>query len=468
MDVGSGLLNWAGALIASGEVTSLDAAAELARANLLPARLQMALTLGFHIVLACFGVGMPVLMLAAEWRYLRTGAAAWKVLARRWSKAFAVLFAIGAVSGTVLSFELGLLWPEFMGRWGAVIGLPFTMEGFAFFLEAIFAGIYLYGWDRLPAKVHWWCGVPVAVAGFFSALFVVTANAWMNAPTGYRIARGEIIEVDPVGAMMSAAAGAEAAHMIVAAYLVTGFSVAAYYGVQLLRDAGDMYSRRAMGLGLLLAVPLVPVQMAVGDWAAKVVAKTQPVKLAAMEGQFETERGAALRIGGVPDMEAGETRYAVELPGMLSWLAYGDFEAEVRGLEEFASEDLPPVPVVHYAFQVMVGIGSVMLAATAWSAWSFARRRAWPESRWFLWLIVALGPLSVVALEAGWVVTEVGRQPWIVAGEMRTAEAVTTAPGVWWVLAATLSIYTVIGTTTVVILRQLGRLPIGEVGDGAG
>jgi len=430
--------------------------------NLLPARLQMAFTLGFHIILACFGVGLPVLILAAEWRYLRTGDKLWKTLARRWSKAFAVMFAVGAVSGTVLSFELGLLWPEFMGKWGAVIGLPFTMEGFAFFLEAIFAGIYLYGWDRLPKRVHWLTGWPIAVSGFFSAFFVITANAWMNAPAGFRLVDGKIVDIDPIAAMFNAASGAQITHMIVTAYLVTGFSVASFYAWQLVRDRTCEYNQRALTLGLLLALPLVPVQIGVGDWAAKVVADTQPVKLAAMEGIFQTTTRAPLHIGGFPDQATRETKYAIKIPGLLSWMAYGDINAEVKGLNEFPDGDTPPVAVVHIAFQVMVAIGTAMLLVAGWCGVSYLMTRGWPKSKMFLWTVIALGPLSVVALQAGWIVTEVGRQPWIVQGFMRTSEAVTNAPNVWTVFIVTMAMYGVIGVGTLAILRQLGGAPLTE------
>jgi cytochrome d ubiquinol oxidase subunit I len=438
-------------------------AADVALSNLLPARLQMALTLGFHIVLACLGVGLPVLMTAAEWRFLRTGDELWRTLARRWSKAFAVLFAVGAVSGTVLSFELGLLWPDFMERWGAVIGLPFTMEGFAFFLEAIFVGIYLYGWDRLPPRVHWLVGWPIVASGFLSALFVVTANAWMNAPAGFRLADGKVVDVRPIAAMFNAASGAQVTHMLVAAYLVTGFMVASYYAVALLRNANDLYSRRALVLALALCLPLAPLQVAVGDWAAKTVAATQPVKLAAMEGQFQTQPRAPLRIGGLPDADQRRTDFDLEIPGGLSWLAYGDVDAQVKGLDDFPRDAQPPVAVVHIAFQLMVGIGSLMLAVAIWTAVSLVRARPWQPSRLYLRTIVLLGPLSVLALEAGWIVTEVGRQPWIVQGYMRTADAVTSAPGVWTVFATTVAIYTMIGAALFVTLRRLARVPLDEV-----
>lgn len=453
--------------------------------NLLPARMQMAFTLGFHIVLACFGVGLPVIMLWAEGRFLKTGEVVYRVIAKRLSKAFAVLFAIGAVSGTVLSFELGMLWPGLMGKFGGVIGLPFTMEGFAFFLEAIFVGIYLYGWDRLTPRLHWWTGVPIAVAGFLSAAFVVCANAWMNCPQGFRLEGDQVVDIDPFAAMFNPASGAQVVHMILAAYMVTGFCVAAYYAAALLlagkkgslkdnsQNASEAakesdsstvlridYCRKAMGLGLWLAIISTPPQMVVGDWAAKVVAASQPVKLAAMEGQYETEVGAPLRIGGIPDDDAEVTRYSIDVPKMLSFLAYADFEAEVKGLKDFPKENWPPTKVVHMAFQIMVGIGSFCMLLVVWAVVVRIRKKQFPASRLFLWAIVASGPLTALALEAGWTVTEVGRQPWIVQGVMRTSEAITDAPGVWSVFYITLAIYTVLGLSTVFVLRLLARIPL--------
>ncbi|GIW98454.1 MAG: cytochrome ubiquinol oxidase subunit I [Pirellulaceae bacterium] len=441
----------------------LGAAAE----NLLPARLQMAVTLGAHIILASLGVGLPVLMLAAEWRYLRTGNRHWYVLTKRWSKAFAVMFPIGAVSGTVLSFELGLLWPEFMGRWGSVIGMPFTMEGFAFFLEAIFAGIYLYGWDRLSARAHWYIGWPIAIAGFFSAFFVVTANSWMNVPSGFQLVDGTLKNVDPLAAMFNPATGAQVTHMILAAYLVTGFVVAAFYARQLLKDAHNDYARRALSLSLWIALPLAPVQLIIGDWSAKVVAETQPVKLAAMEGLYETTAQAPLHLGGWPNDQAKQLDYAIALPGVLSWLAYGDPNAVVLGLEEFPPEEVPPVAIVHIAFQIMVAIGTAMVLLALWGGIAYVRKGSWPRSRAFLWAIWWMGPCSVAALEAGWIVTEVGRQPWIVQGYMKTAEAVTEAPGIWPVFAITIFIYLALGVATVLVLRHMASVPVEEVQDGS-
>lgn len=430
--------------------------------NLLAARLQMAFTLGMHIIVACLGVGLPVLMLAAEAMSLRTRDPGWRLLARRWSKAFAVLFAVGAVSGTVLSFEIPLLWPEFTRHFGAVIGLAFSLEGFAFFVEAIFAGIYIYGWDRLPARTHWLTGIPVALSGFMSAWFVVTANAWMNTPQGFRIVHDKLVEADPIAAMFNPATGAQTAHMILAAYVVTGFIVAGYYAVLRLRGDSREYVRRAMLTAASLGLLAIPLQILSGDWAAKVVARTQPIKLAAMEGHFHTSARAPVLIGGLPDMDRRETPWAVAVPGVLSFLAHGDFNARVRGLEEFPRENWPPVPVVHVAFQIMIGAGFAMLGLAVWAGVSLVCYRQYPDSRLFWQALVTASPLSVIAMEAGWVVTEVGRQPWIVQGFLRTKDAVTHAPGMPLVLLVTVGIYAVLTIGANVVLRHLARIPLME------
>jgi cytochrome bd ubiquinol oxidase subunit I len=441
--------------------------ASVVLAGLLEARVEMAITLGLHIVLASLGVGMPLLMTFAEWRAMKTGDAGWRRLARRWSEAFAVLFAVGAVSGTILTFELGLLWPGFMGRFGSVIGLPFTLEAFAFFLEAVFLGIYLYGWDRVGPRVHLFSGVVVAVAGAASAVFVVTANAWMNAPTGFTIVDGKVVDVRPFEAMTGPAAGAQATHMLLAAYVVAGFLVAGVYALRRLRGHDGLHERRATGVALALALGLMPLQVWVGDWAGKVVAKTQPVKFAAMEGQFKTEARAPLRIGGLPDEEAGVTRFAIEIPGGLSWLAHGDADAVVVGLDAVPPRDRPPVAVVHLAFQAMVGAGSAMLLLAVVAGVSLLRKRRLPSTRAFLLAVVAGAPLSVVALEAGWIVTEVGRQPWIVQGVMRVEEAVTQAPGTGLLLVASLLVYGLLAAGTTVVLLRLARRPLEGDGHGA-
>jgi cytochrome d ubiquinol oxidase subunit I len=435
--------------------------------DLVYARLQMAISLGFHIVFACIGIGMPLLMAIAEWRWLRTGNEAAKQLTKQWAKGTAVFFAVGAVSGTVLSFELGLLWPKFMEHAGGLIGFPFSLEGFAFFTEAIFLGIYLYAWDRIPRWAHWAAGVVVGISGLASAVFVVMVNAWMNTPTGFEFnaATGEFSHIDPVAAMFSPAWKAQAIHMVIAAYMATAFGAAGVHALRLLKDRSSEFHREALRITMAVALVSAVLQPISGDYAAKVVARTQPVKLAAMEGQFETERGAPLRIGGWPDAQAGVTRYAIDIPRALSFLAYGDFDAEVKGLHEFPRDEWPPVAVVHTAFQVMVGLGSLMLAVGAWwgaSAWR-ARRRGGLLGVWVLRAIALCTPTGFVAVEAGWVVTEVGRQPWIVHGVMRTSEAVTPMPGLVGPFVTFTLVYVALaGVVAVVFWRRVRG--VGERG----
>lgn len=429
----------------------------LAISNLEAGRAQMAVSLGFHIVFASLGIGLPVLLLFAEYRANRTGDAVWMRLAKRWAKAFGILFAVGAVSGTVLSFSLGLFWPGLLSRWGSVIGLPFALEAFAFFLEAIFLGIYLYGWDRLSPWTHWWSGVPVAISGAASAWFVVTANAWMHTPTGFRLEDGALVDVDPIGAMLNASTPVMTTHMLLAAYMATGLGVAAVYAIGMLRGRRDDYHRRGMATGLVLGLALAPVQVVVGDWAARHVAETQPVKLAALEGQWETEAHAPLRIGGIPFPGDEETRFAIEIPGGLSWLAYGDSSAVVEGMLEVPPADRPNTVLVHLAFQAMVAIGTGLLALGAWTAIGRWRRKRLPDGRWFLRAVLVAGPAAFVAIEAGWIVTEVGRQPWIVQDLLRTSDAVTTRAGIGWHLAATILVYTLLGVACSWLLLRLAR-----------
>ena len=423
-------------------------------ADLLAARTLMALALGFHILFAVAGIAMPLLMAIAEWRWLRTGQPTWLVLTKRWAQGTAILFAVGAVSGTVLSFLLGLLWPRFMAFAGPIFGLPFALEGFAFFTEAIFLGIFLYGWERVSPWLHWASGVVVALSGALSGVFVVTANAWMNTPAGFRLADGRAVDIDPLAAMLNPSAFGQALHMALAAYAAVGFAVAALHASRLLRDPASDFHRKALALALAVGGAAALVEPLSGDLLARQVALTQPVKLAAMEGQFRTERGAPLRLGGLPDVEARETRHALEIPGALSLLAFHDPQATVRGLEEFPRADWPPVVVVHLAFQLMVACGSVMALVALVGAWLAWRHAALPDRRWYLRALVACGPLGFVAIEAGWTVTEVGRQPWIVQGVMRTAEAVTPVPGLLLPLVATSLLYLLLGFVVLELLRR--------------
>ena len=408
--------------------------------DFLAARSQMAMSLAFHIIFAAIGIGMPLLMVIAEALWLRTRDETYLTLAKRWAKGTAILFAVGAVSGTVLSFELGLLWPGFMRFAGPIIGMPFSLEGFAFFTEAIFLGVYLYGWKRVSPRVHWLAGALTAISGAISGVFVVMANAWMNTPTGFRMQGGQPADIDPVAAMFNPSWFQQTLHMTIAAYLATAAAVAGIHAFMLLRHPADRFHRRALGIALWVLAISAVLQPISGDHSAKVVAKTQPAKLAALEGQFRTERGAPLRIGGLPDPASETTRYALEIPRGLSFLAHGDFDAEVVGLDQFKPEDRPNPVVVHLAFQVMVAAGMALMGLGLLCALLAWRRRGLPRQRWLLWLIVLGGPLGFVAIEAGWVVTEVGRQPWVIYGLVRTADAVTPMPG----LAVTFTTFTIL------------------------
>ena len=426
--------------------------------DLLAARTQMAISLGFHIVFAEIGVAMPLMMLLAEWRWRRTGERAYLDLAHRWAKGTAVLFAVGAVSGTVLSFELGLLWPGFMRYAGALIGMPFSLEGFAFFLEAIFLGIYLYGWERVGPRAHLAAGAVVALSGAASAVFVVMVNAWMNTPTGFTLdAAGGFATIDPVAAMRSPAAFQQALHMLLASYAATGMAVAGVHAFMLLRGAGRDFHLRALTIALLVGAPAALLQPLSGDVSARVVATTQPVKLAALEGQWATERGAPLRIGGWPDAAREETRWALEIPYGLSLLAFHDPYAEVKGLRTVVPADRPPVAVVHLAFQTMVGLGSTMALVALWAAWTLWRRRALAEQRGLLRALVVVAPFGFLATEAGWIVTEVGRQPWVVQGLMRTSAAVTPMPGLVVPMLLFTLLYLGLGAIVVALITSLVR-----------
>jgi cytochrome bd ubiquinol oxidase subunit I len=426
------------------------------------ARQQMALSLGSHIIIACLGMTFPFFVVFTEWRGQRTGDKVYDTLARRWAKAMAVLFAVGAVSGTILSFEFGILWPGWMGKYGDVMGLPFAMEGFAFFLEAIFVGIYLYGWDRLPPRVHLLTGVPIGIAGVASAFFVVAANGWMNAPAGFDIVDGEVTNIDPWAAMFNSALWPQATHMILAAFIVAGCLVAMPYAWALLHGKTDRYHRLGLAIPLTIALVTVPFQIVVGDWAARHVAHKQPVKLAAMEGLYETQDGAPIHLGGW-FTDDGDIRGGIRIPNGLSLLAFHDPSATVQGLDSAPPADRPPVNVVRIAFQLMVAIGFALLGLGLWMLLAWWKRRTLPASRWFLWAAVLAGPASVVALEAGWVVTEVGRQPWIVYEVMRVADAVTTAPNIRYGYFLLLFVYTVLAIATVYVLRRLARIPLPDI-----
>jgi cytochrome d ubiquinol oxidase subunit I len=426
---------------------------------LFEARQMQALSFAVHIPIVCFGIAFPAFVLLLEGLWLRTGDTLYRTIAKRWSKVMLALFAVGVVTGTILSFELGLLWPNFMATFGEVFGLGFTLEAFSFFVEAIFIAIYVYGWDRLSPWAHFLSGIPVVVAGFMGSLMVITVNAWMNNPSGFMLEGGRVSDVRPLDALFgNDYLWHELVHMYVAGFIVAGFLTAAVYAFAWLRGRRGRYEHIALVVPLTIAALAAPVQIVVGDWAARSVAREQPTKLAAFEGLYESEAGAPVHLGGWYDGD--EIRYGVPLPRLLSLLSFHDPSARVEGLEEVSAEERPPVNVVRIAFQTMVGIGFVLAGISAFYVFVWLRRKRLPRSTWFYRAVVAAGPLSVVALIAGWVTTEVGRQPWVVYGQMRTEEAVTGASGVPVGYASLVLVYAGLLSAIVWILRRLARAPV--------
>jgi cytochrome d ubiquinol oxidase subunit I len=424
---------------------------------LFEARQMQALSLAVHIPLVCFGIAFPVLVLFAEYRYLRTGDELYRVLARRWSRIMLALFAVGVVTGTILSFELGLLWPVWIQDFGNVFGLGFTLEGFSFFLEAIFIGIYAYGWDRLKPRTHFLTGIPVALAGVAGSLFVISVNGWMNHPSGFTLRDGRAVGVHPWQALFANPMfWSEYIHMYFAAFIVCGFLLGGVYAWALLRGRRGRYERTALGIAMAAASAAAPLQVIVGDWAARDVATYQPVKLAAIEGLAHTTRGAAEHILGWYNGHA--VVWGIEIPRLLSILAFHNPNAVVKGLDIVPIADQPPVNVVRLSFQTMVGIGTLL--ALLGLVWLFLRFRRRAAPRWVLRAVVAAGPLSVVALITGWITTEVGRQPWIVYDVMRVSAAVTGASGIPVGYGTLVLAYLILAIIVLAILRRLARAPL--------
>jgi cytochrome d ubiquinol oxidase subunit I len=424
------------------------------------ARAQMGLSLAFHMAFAAAGVALPLFMVIADALHLRSGAPEWRELARRMAKGTSILFAVGAVSGTVLSFELGLLWPTFMGTFGEVVGLPFALEGFAFFTEAIFLGIYLYGRERLSPRLHLAAGVMVAASGLLSAFFVTLVNACMNLPAGFTMAGGRPVDIDPLAAMFSPPWPHQTLHALLACYQATAFALAGIHAAVLLRHPGSALFRKAFGLSLAVACVTALLQPLSGHDSAHSLAEMQPAKLAAAEAHFHTGRHAPILIGGIPDEERREVEGAIRIPHGLSLLATMRLDGEVKGLDAFPREDWPPVGRTHLAFDAMVGAGSAMALVALVAGVLAWRRRGLPDQRWFLRAVVASGPLGLVALEAGWCVTELGRQPWVVHGALRTRDAVTPFPYLaapFWLFTL---VYVFLGVAVVYLLyRQLRAAP---------
>src|SRR5690349_21551283 len=437
---------------------SIDALPLAASAsNLLAAREQMAFTLGFHIVLSCLGVALPATILVANYIGLKKRDGDAIELAKRWSKAMAVTFAVGAVTGTVLSFEFGLLWPEFVDRFGAAFGVAFAIEGIFFFVEAIFLAVYIYGWKRLKPWAHFWSGVPMVITGIGGAFSVVAANAWMNQPQGFTLnAAGKVTDVEPLKVLFNPATGYEVTHMILAAYMVVGFLVASIYAVGMLKGRRDRLHRLGLVIPLTIACIVTPIQLFVGDTAAREVADHQPAKFAGMECIQETGTHQAEYIGGICTDDG--VKGAIRIPNLDSFLVGFSSDTKVVGLEDIPADERPPAnTLLHLSFDTMVGIGTALLALGAWFGFVWWRRRDIPATPWFLRAVSLSGAGAILALWAGWIVTEVGRQPWIVQGYMRTSEAVTDAEGLWFVFAMVLALYAAIGTIAILILRAMSR-----------
>lgn len=426
--------------------------------ELVAARLQMATSMVFHIVFAAIGMVMPYFMMVSHYKYLKSNDETYLQLTKVWQKGVAIFFVVGAVSGTMLSFELGLLWPEFMKHAGPIIGMPFSLEGTAFFVEAIALGFYLYGWKKIKNKwFHWWTGAIVGISGVASGILVVAANGWMNAPSGFDFVNGEFLNIDPVAALFNKAWFSQALHMTLAAFTAVGFAVGGLHLLQYRKNQKTLHKKAyeiALVFGVIAAI-LIPVS---GDIAAKDIAVRQPAKLAAMEAHYETEDGADLIIGGIVNEETQQVDYAIRIPGALSFLAFNDFNATVKGLNEFPEDEIPPVAITHYSFQIMVGIGTFLMFIGFLYLISF-KKKSWRDKKLFALLFILATPLGFIALEAGWFVTELGRQPWIINGVMKTKDAVTPVQGMQFSFYLYTAIYASLAVTVFWLMnRQIKQL----------
>jgi cytochrome d ubiquinol oxidase subunit I len=436
----------------------------LAMSQLTAARAQMTLSLVFHIIFAATGIGLPLLMVIAEFGYLRTGHAHLLALTKKWAKATGLLFAVGAVSGTALSFELGLLWPRYIEITGAAVGHLFGLEGFAFFIEAIFIGLYLYGWDRLSPWAHWWCGATIAFSGAISGVLVLGVNAWMQLPVGIVMdAAGRVIGTQPLGIFKTYAWWTMALHSTLSSYISVGFAAAAIYAGGYLKGRRDDYHQSGIRIGLAVGGICAVLQMLSGDLIAKFVYANEPAKFAAMEAHFETSAYAPVVLGGLPDIRTRTVHDGIKVPGALSFLATHHPSSVVTGLDDIPQDQWPNIPIVHLAFDVMVGCGSVLALLAIVFGWLAWRRGALVyDQRWLIRLIALAGGLGFVALEAGWTVTEAGRQPWAIHGILRTAQSVTPSTNVVPMFWAYAGLYAILTVTSIVLLRyiSIGNEPV--------
>lgn len=428
--------------------------------DFIAARSQMALSLGFHIIYSCIGMVMPVFMAISHYKWIKTKDPVYKNITIAWSKGVAIFFATGAVSGTMLSFELGLLWPGFMKHAGPIFGMPFSLEGVAFFIEAIALGFFLYGWNRLNTWFHWVTGIVVGISGIASGILVVSANSWMNSPSGFDFVNGKYLNIDPLKAMFNEAWFSEALHMTIAAFSATGFAVAGIHALMIYRNRNVHFHSKAFKIAIIFGAAAAILQPLSGDISAKGAAKRQPAKLAAMEAYFHTQEYAPLVIGGIPDTAAKKVNYGIEIPGLLSFLVHDNFKQQVNGLDKIPVKNQPPVAVTHYAFQIMVGFGMLMMLIGVLYFIALWKKKSWFNKGWFLKMFIWATPAGFIALEAGWTVTEVGRQPWIIQGVMRTSEAVTPMPGIQYSFYLFTFIYFTLSVFVIFLLkRQIQMVP---------
>lgn len=428
--------------------------------NFIAARSQMAISLGFHIVYSCIGMVMPVFMAISHYKWIKTGDAVYKNITQAWSKGVAIFFATGAVSGTILSFELGLLWPKFMEHAGPIFGMPFSLEGVAFFIEAIALGFFLYGWKRLNKWFHWSTGVMVGISGIASGILVVSANSWMNNPSGFDFVNGQYINIDPIKAMFNSSWFSEALHMTLAAFSATGFAVAGIHALMIFKKKNVQFHSKAFKIAIVFGAVAAILQPFSGDISAKNAAAKQPAKLAAMEAYFHTQPYSPLTIGGIPDTANKKVNYGIEIPGLLSFLVYDNFKQPVKALDTIPVKEQPPITVTHIAFEIMIAIGSAMMLIGILYFVAIWKKQEWLSKKWFLYLFIIATPFGFIAVESGWTVTEVGRQPWIIQGVMRTSDAVTPMPGIQYSFYLFTAVYIILSIAVIFLLkRQIKMVP---------
>ena len=422
--------------------------------DFLAARSQMAISLGFHIIYSCIGMVIPLFMAVSHYKWIKTGDRVYKNITQAWSKGVAIFFATGAVSGTILSFELGLLWPKFMEHAGPIFGMPFSLEGVAFFVEAIALGFFLYGWNRFNKWFHWFTGVLVGVSGVISGILVVSANSWMNSPSGFDYINGQYTNIDPIKAMFNSSWFSEALHMTLAAFMATGFAVAGIHALMIARKRNIKFHTKAFKIAIVFGAIAAILQPFSGDISAKNAAKKQPAKLAAMESYFHTQPYSPLVIGGIPDTAAKKVNYGIEIPGLLSLLVNDNFKQPVNALDKIPVQNQPPIAVTHIAFEIMIAIGSVMMLIGILYFIALWKKKSWLVKKWFLYLFILSTPFGFIAVEAGWTVTEVGRQPWIIQGVMRTSEAVTPMPGIHYSFYLFTVVYFTLSVAVIFLLSR--------------